>query len=376
MVNHAELNVPKHRFEVLDVFRGIFAFFVFLFHLSPFADTPIIRNNLVHHSDLFVDFFFVLSGFVISYNYREISTTEGAFSFLKKRLKRIYPLHLFMLVLFLIIEVAKGFLANHISVNNPNNASNNIYSFVLNILLLNSTPLLGNKDVSWNIVSWSISAEMIAYIVFACSLLFTTKVKWFRNKQLLVVMTILLAAVVLLVNLTGGYRILYTFDYGFLRGIIGFYVGVICLNFFERSYKQVVKIHQYAFIFAEFAIILLILTFIYHAERIASYGLVFELLFFACIYIFSFEKGLISSAFKKNGLLKKIGKYSYSIYMTHAFMISIFNIIMIRILKFPSSAYAYLFVLNFILIYLFSAWTYKNIEMRFYAPSNKKKPTP
>lgn len=372
MANQTELTMPKHRFEVLDVFRGIFAFFVFLFHLSPFADTPVLNNNLVHHSDLFVDFFFVLSGFVISYNYKEITSLNGVFSFLKKRLKRIYPLHLFMLLLFLVVEVSKGLLASHISVNNPNNASNNIYSFISNLLLLNSTPLLGNKDVSWNIVSWSISAEMIAYIVFAFTLWLTTTIKGAPSKRWIIPSVILVIAVALLVFLTGGFRILYTFDYGFLRGIIGFYVGVICLQVFEKTYEKTKKMPRSVFILLEFAIILVILAFIYGARLTENYGLIFEVLFFICIYLFSFEKGVISSAFKGTGILKKIGKYSYSIYMTHAFLISIFNIVFIRVLKFPDSAYSYLFILNFIVIYFFSAWTFKNIEMRFYAPSKKK----
>ncbi|MNL61848.1 hypothetical protein D3C87_1858210 [compost metagenome] len=58
--------------------------------------------------------------------------------------------------------------------------------------------------------------------------------------------------------------------------------------------------------------------------------------------------------------------------MTHALLISLFNVLFIRILKFPPEAYSYLFILNFILIYFVSSWTYKHIEMQFQYKSPKK----
>ena len=50
----------KNRFEVLDIFRGIFSAMVVFFHMSAFAATPVINNNIVNNSDLFVDFFVAL----------------------------------------------------------------------------------------------------------------------------------------------------------------------------------------------------------------------------------------------------------------------------------------------------------------------------
>src|SRR5690349_5552566 len=99
--------IMKDRFEVLDIFRGIFSAMVVFFHMSAFANTPVINNHFVDNSDLFVDFFFVLSGFVIAYSYREINGGDKLQQFLKKRWLRIYPLHLVMLLIFVVIEVTK-----------------------------------------------------------------------------------------------------------------------------------------------------------------------------------------------------------------------------------------------------------------------------
>jgi peptidoglycan/LPS O-acetylase OafA/YrhL len=160
-------------------------------------------------------------------------------------------------------------------------------------------------------------------------------------------------------------RINYSFNYGFLRGILGFFVGVLCLNTFQASHALVCRWPGYFFSIAESLILVLIVLAICNGELLKSWGAVLEVLFFICIYVFSFQKGFISSALRKVGLLHRLGKYSYSIYMTHALLISLFNVLFIRILQFPPSAYSYLFVLNFILIYWVSAWTYENIEMRF-----------
>jgi peptidoglycan/LPS O-acetylase OafA/YrhL len=74
----------------------------------------------------------------------------------------------------------------------------------------------------------------------------------------------------------------------------------------------------------------------------------------------------------KSGLLHNMGKYSYSIYMIHTLLLSLFNVVFIRLLKLPASAYWYLFIVNYLIIYVVSAWTYKYIEMRFSLKSNPK----
>jgi peptidoglycan/LPS O-acetylase OafA/YrhL len=55
------------RFENLDALRGTCALLVALFHLP--ANGLLASNALVRHAYLFVDYFFVLSGFVIAFSY-------------------------------------------------------------------------------------------------------------------------------------------------------------------------------------------------------------------------------------------------------------------------------------------------------------------
>ena len=358
------LPAQKHRFEVLDMFRGIFASLVFLFHLGPFAQTPIINNSFIENSDMFVDFFFVLSGFVITYSYRTMENWQQFRLFLTKRVYRIYPLHFIMLLAFVGMEIAKNLLNPYIKVNNLENPANNITTFFTSLFLINSTPIPGVDDVSWNIPSWSISAEMISYLVFGSLLviLFLSNNVVRRNLYFAIIVILSIAG---LWFASGSFQINYSFNYGFLRGILGFFTGALCFNVFERTNQKVRTLPTGIFTIAEVLSLVIIVFCIANGEILKPWGVIFEILFFACIYIFSFQKGFLSDRLKNVEILKKLGQYSYSIYMSHALFISLFNVLFIRILKFPPTAYSYLFVLNFLIIYFVSSWTYKNIEIRF-----------
>ena len=354
----------KHRFEVLDMFRGIFASLVFLFHLGPFAQTPIINNSFIENSDMFVDFFFVLSGFVITYSYKTMENWQQFRLFLTKRIYRIYPLHFVMLLAFVGMELAKNLLNPYIKVNNLENPANNITTFFTSLFLINSTPIPGVNDVSWNIPSWSISAEMISYVVFGSLLVILFLSSQFLRRNLYFCVVIFLSATGLWF-VSGSFQINYSFDYGFLRGILGFFTGAVCFNVFDSTNQKVRVLPVTFFTLAEILSLAIIIFCISKGEILKPWGIIFEGLFFACIYIFSFQKGFLSDRLKNIELLKKLGQYSYSIYMSHALMISLFNVLFIRILKFPPTAYSYLFILNFLIIYFVSSWTYKNIEIRF-----------
>jgi peptidoglycan/LPS O-acetylase OafA/YrhL len=354
----------KERFAVLDIFRGIFSSLVVLFHLSAFSATPIINNNFIYNSDLFVDFFFVLSGFVIAYSYQHIKTGEELKRFFKKRFFRLYPLHFIVLILFVLIELSKHSASGLVHVNKVDNVSNNAYTFVTNLFLVNSVKFPGINDFSWNIASWSISAEMIAYVVFGLTMLMINRYASIVIKTI-VFITIALIAGIAMYLITGSFKLTRGFDYGFLRGIIGFSIGVVCLNTFSVSKDYLRTLTNGLFSVLEVVFVALNIILVCNGDYLKNYGFIFEAMFFITILIFAFEKGLVSGLLKRSSFLHSSGKYSYSIYMIHTLILSLFNIAFIRVLKLPPSAYAYLFILNYAIIYVLSAWTFKHIEMRF-----------
>src|SRR6056300_1675715 len=98
--------MKKYYLEQLDVFRALAALSVCAVHFS--------YNSIFHEyfkQALFVQFFFTLSGFVIYLNYHNNNFNFYTIKkFLIKRFFRLYPLHLFFLLIFLAIEIIKYFM--------------------------------------------------------------------------------------------------------------------------------------------------------------------------------------------------------------------------------------------------------------------------
>ena len=81
----------KPRYEILDGLRGVAALMVIVFHCFE-TYIPFIGTQIVNHGYLAVDFFFVLSGFVIGYAYDDRWDRMTTWSFFKRRLVRLHPM--------------------------------------------------------------------------------------------------------------------------------------------------------------------------------------------------------------------------------------------------------------------------------------------
>ncbi len=81
----------KPRFDILDGLRGVAAVIVVAFHLfETYSKGP--SEQILNHGYLAVDFFFVLSGFVIGYAYDDRWDRMSLGNFFKRRLIRLHPL--------------------------------------------------------------------------------------------------------------------------------------------------------------------------------------------------------------------------------------------------------------------------------------------
>ena len=140
-----------------------------MFHLQAYSH--IYDWSLVRHSFLFVDFFFVLSGFVIAGSYRaKLLDGFSIWHFMLLRLGRLYPLHVAILVVFIGIELLRFRFSGTLGGQNGDKftEAHSIKSIVTNLLLIQSLNI--HKTLTWNLPSWSISVEFYAYAVFAISL--------------------------------------------------------------------------------------------------------------------------------------------------------------------------------------------------------------
>ncbi|MEY4903025.1 MAG: hypothetical protein RLZZ292_840 [Bacteroidota bacterium] len=82
----------KPHYPILDGLRGTAALLVVIFHLFE-AHYPVFAEHPIHHGYLAVDFFFLLSGFVIGYAYDDRWQQQmSVWDFFKIRLVRLHPL--------------------------------------------------------------------------------------------------------------------------------------------------------------------------------------------------------------------------------------------------------------------------------------------
>ena len=161
------------KIKILEALRGWAALMVVLFHASAF-NSALVQNTLIRHGDLFVDFFFCLSGFVISLSYLDrLSSTADLIAFQTKRFLRLYPLHITVLLAFVGVEVAKLLVETRLglTLQKPAFSANDLSSFLNNLFLTHG---LFEEALTWNHPSWSISVEFFTYLAFAALMVFVS----------------------------------------------------------------------------------------------------------------------------------------------------------------------------------------------------------
>jgi peptidoglycan/LPS O-acetylase OafA/YrhL len=91
MSTNTNLLSSKPHYEILDGLRGVAAVVVLFFHIFE-AYTLDPYEKIVNHGYLAVDFFFVLSGFVVGYAYDDRWKKMSLGNFFKRRLVRLHPM--------------------------------------------------------------------------------------------------------------------------------------------------------------------------------------------------------------------------------------------------------------------------------------------
>lgn len=278
------------RFTVLDSWRGIAASMVALFHLRAYSHVADL--GLVQNAYLFVDFFFVLSGFIIAATYEQrLASGFSVWRFMLLRFGRVYPLHFAMVLAFVLLG------------NSALSAPGGWDAMLVHLLLLHG---LGVIDVgAWgNVPSWSISTEFFAYAAFAIAV--TTLG---RNTRWALI-AVLLAFPVLLYftkgNITAnGYQV--------IRGLYGFAAGAIAWHLFRYLRERAPAGTR-----AEAAAIAALAYFVSTAGE-GPWSIAAPFVFAAVVLVFASQAGAASRLLARKPFVF-LGTVSYSIYMVHFFI--------------------------------------------------------
>jgi len=293
----------KHRqhFMALDGWRGIAALSVALLHCPAYG--YLYGLPFVRHSGLFVDFFFVLSGFVIAYNYADqIGSPRDLFSFMRRRFARLWPLHASILAFLFALELVKYAGVDAANTSPAFSGTTSIPALVSNLALAQGLGF--HAGDTWNGPAVTISMEFYTYLVFAVGCL----VGGSRVYSAAAVAFMAIGAVVALVF--GSLADLGRFD--MLRCVYNFAAGALVYFLYSRSTANPTKSVATAF---ECLIVLAVVAFVGTGYPRFDVVLV-PLLFGALVYVFAFEKGALA-AFARSAPMARLGLLSYSIYMVH-----------------------------------------------------------
>ncbi len=318
-ISSSTFNDTKPHYELLDGLRGVAALVVIWYHIfEGFATSPI--DQRFNHGYLAVDFFFMLSGFVIGYAYDDRwQTTLTLKNFFKRRLIRLHPMVILGTVLGAVtfcIQGCEKWDGTHVPV------SMLMLAVLLNLFLIPAVPgtgpeVRGNGEMyPLNGPNWSLFFEYIGNIMYA---LFIRRMS---TKALKVLVAVAGAALALFAvfNLSGfghlgvGWTLAgNNLPGGFLRLAFSFPAGLLMSrNFTSRPIRGSFWICSAAII------VLLSMPHIGGNEMTWLNGL-YDSVCVILIFPLLVQLGASGRATDKNtaGICKFLGEISYPIYVIH-----------------------------------------------------------
>lgn len=307
--------------STLTPLRGVAAVLVLIFHSQTFIH-PLIDSHFTQFMQkgwLWVDFFFVLSGFILFHVYGEVFQKrirrQAYLQYLRARFARVYPLHFF--TLFWTLAAGALILANPIAAP----LWDRFFHFIFDVktvpaslVLLQAMHLFPSAPL--NTVSWSLSTEWWMYLLFP---LLTPLLAASGRRQRLI----------WLLAVTGLYALVKYWlvpqfgmhmwqhqpatlntinDFAFFRCMAGFVLGMLTCRWFQEGSGKVWLSRDFSFWIIVAA---LLLSLHFDANELVTVAL-FPFLILAAACNSSKVYRLLSAA-----PAQRLGDWSFSIYMVH-----------------------------------------------------------
>lgn len=351
----------------LTSLRFFFALMVFGCHLYIFgrSDSVFLKNlytSVLTEGRLGVSFFFILSGFILAYNYQEalIKGQKTRYDFYLARFARIYPLH--VLCFFLWIPVAyKEIFQTPLA---------SLFNAFANLTLTQSFIPIESVYFSFNLPSWSISDEMFFYLMFPFIIGAFQFFNRFKTSLLYMGGSILFLGLMLIVIPSTYYHNFFYISPVFR--ITDFIIGIALYNLYviaKKRYESISAIWEYLSI----AIFILFFAFRSFVPGVFRFSIYYWIPMSLIVFSFAFQKGMFSRILS-NKLLVLCGEISFGFYMFHYVILRYLIFMNNKILKFESELYIapLAFALTLLISYLSFKWfeqpLNKYIKARFGRP--------
>ena len=166
-ISSAAFTDTKPHYNILDGLRGVAALMVLWFHIfEAYASSHI--DQQINHGYLAVDFFFILSGFVIGYAYDDRWKTMPIKDFIKRRFIRLHPMVVIGAIIGAIMFYFQGCSVWDVS---KVSVTMLLIATLMNACLIPATPGFEIRGVTemfpLNGPSWSLFYEYIGNILYA-----------------------------------------------------------------------------------------------------------------------------------------------------------------------------------------------------------------
>ncbi|MDL2247321.1 acyltransferase [Bacteroides sp. OttesenSCG-928-J23] len=304
----------KPHYNILDGLRGIAALTVVCFHLfEAFATSHL--DQKINHGYLAVDFFFILSGFVVGYAYDDRWKTMKTKDFLKRRIIRLQPMVVMGAIIGAIVFYFQGCPVWDVS---QVTIGALLIATLLNALLIPCTPGMEVRGLGemypLNGPTWSLFFEYIGNLLYA---LFIRKL----STRWLTVLVVLAGCGLASFAIAGpygdicaGFQLTGTeFTGGFLRLLFSFSAGLLMSRVFKPT-----KIKGAFWLCSLSIIVLLSVPRLGGAEHLWMNG-IYDTLCFAVFFpliVFLGASGKTTDKYTVR-ICKFLGDISYPLYMVH-----------------------------------------------------------
>lgn len=316
----------------LTPLRGIAALLTVIYHvdlmigggggmLLKFKDSLLLTRMY-----LMVDFFFILSGFIMCHVYGELFTNSIKGSDFKKftiaRFARVYPLHFVTLTYTIVLFFVSA------KVGIPKNlileVENNNVSIFTNIFLIHSMNL--HNWFSWVHASWSISVEWWAYMLFPFLVAPFSRLNTVGKITVtalciagyLAIMFYLIPLVTISPALTAifgsegvpkaGDSLNVSFQFGYVRCLCGFILGMMMYQGYKTEWGKRLLGNGYTLI------VLAIGSFVCMHFALPD---LFAVAFFPFILLSGAYGSAGINKFFGTAALQRLGDWSFSLYLVH-----------------------------------------------------------
>jgi peptidoglycan/LPS O-acetylase OafA/YrhL len=323
--------------RALTSLRGVAALWVFLFHLDikrPLLPTLVRTLLATDRGYIAVDLFFVLSGFVLAWTYRQ-SFEKRRFAlaypdFLLRRVARVMPLNaVIVLVLTAAVWTAPDLAADTFA------AAKDPWAVLANLFLVQDWGLYPSIDKP----AWSVSVEMAVYLTYPLLL----AIAW--SRRLWPVVALVGAIGLFWLAVTGQGIVSQGLPIGdFIRGFAGFFFGLLCCRAIQSQWLPGVTRW----------LDLVVLGLFWAALTFSHDDLPAIFLCPALVLSLAREGGYFA-CFLNLGPVHYLGKISYSIYLVHYVVLGALGLLPIA----SDGAY---FLAALTLTICISAGTYRFIE--------------